>query len=97
PNPTLFPYTTLFRSEDAECLPRNRNERQLDRHLGTNGNHGAADQNEKDVHGQRGAAKDGLGEGERARLLHESTSAVRARPGLGIDRKSTRLNSSHVA
>src|SRR5436305_4761498 len=66
PTPTLFPYTTLFRSlgpHDGRRRPRS---------------------------GQRGdVAGGGGGGGVRGR---EGRHAARA----GLDRKSTRLNSSHV-
>src|SRR4051794_41206136 len=65
PRSTLFPYTTLFRSEDR----------------------GGAAAQARIAGG--GAAKMGLGDG---RAAH---AAARPSPSPILDRKSTRLNSSH--
>src|SRR5262245_64326525 len=77
PRPTLFPYTTLFRSAREEVGPAARRERhdQLDR-LGGIG-----------LSGARG--RDG---GERERGNDLSRFHLLLPP----DRKSTRLNSSHL-
>src|SRR2546427_2843888 len=68
PRSTLFPYTTLFRSQ---CIRRGRH------------GQGAA-------HG--GDAALGAGHGF---FLHDGADALHQRIGIGLDRKSTRLNSSH--
>src|SRR5207253_10283401 len=92
PTPTLFPYTTLFRSRQLLLIAEF-----------VNGN--AADQFHNEV---RAASRPRLPSGT---LIGGITRYVRSRPADGtygsrvvnlrnvrvIDRKSTRLNSSHVA
>src|SRR2546429_3650973 len=85
PRSTLFPYTTLFRSDDATDVGigglsrvtrfggRGQQIANLDRRLG----------------GVRLAMR------ERAERDHKQLAAVRDRGGIAGDRKSTRLNSSH--
>src|SRR3712207_8720253 len=80
PRSTLFPYTTLFRSEPA-----------VDRLLHQHRHHDAAARAE---HRQRERAEEpGL---ERRRLLHTAPDRFDRRPAADGDRKSTRLNSSHA-
>src|SRR5436853_5240506 len=76
PSPTLFPYTTLFRSPDhrEQHLPALAEDHELDvadepREIGARGDVGP--------------------------VLHHRLS-VRTRAAAGEDRKSTRLNSSHL-
>src|SRR5437870_5710961 len=70
PPPTLFPYTTLFRSPpDREAQP-------------------AAGIGPGQDHRQQGSGEEGA---------HPSVGAVVGPRWVGADRKSTRLNSSHVA
>src|SRR5262245_63610644 len=79
PRPTLFPYTTLFRSRRAGALDQ----------LPEGGQPGLLwrGRRGRDLH------RDGVGEDlpDRSRLI-----ARRAGQGAGQDRKSTRLNSSHL-
>src|SRR3712207_8847285 len=82
PRSTLFPYTTLFRSDVACGVPgadpvAGRVRRQGER-------------------GGRGEAVEGRREGENGR--GSDTGRDRQRDGSGrvLDRKSTRLNSSHA-
>src|SRR5258708_28055613 len=88
PRSTLFPYTTLFRSEDETALD---DEEHLDRLLAVG-------------HGLERVGGPGLLEHERARRCHEVVlevvpgSFVFQQAGSThtlADRKSTRLNSSH--
>src|SRR5437870_10440270 len=81
PPSTLFPYTTLFRSVAAAPVAR-------ERHVVDVG--GVEDQLDPHEDADRVAARDDAEEPEReedGREHHE----------VGEDRKSTRLNSSHVA
>src|SRR5256885_13150210 len=75
PRSTLFPYTTLFRSLDAEALPT-----AVDR-----GQHGRPDDG---VQPRRVAAAGGDG--------NSHCLPTTASPISRTDRKSTRLNSSHL-
>src|SRR3712207_7433908 len=82
PRSTLFPYTTLFRSD-------------ADEQRGAPAEHGQHDDDDQENGGDDAVLKlvqhraDGLGLVLREGDLH------RAGPGL-LDRKSTRLNSSHA-
>src|SRR2546421_6947996 len=80
PRSTLFPYTTLFRSAWSECLLRDL--RQLLE--------------------RRGIAHREVGEhfavdldSGAAQSVHEAAVRELVQPRGGVDRKSTRLNSSH--
>src|SRR5207249_11744696 len=96
PTPSLFPYTTLFRSRDPASLlaakTRLSRRRQLPRLHGRN--RGRA--------GARGLLRAQAGTGhesadrERARPLF-AQNGIRAIGRRSADRKSTRLNSSHVS
>src|SRR5690606_41401050 len=83
PRSTLFPYTTLFRSQRAEAfLPAGGPHRFRVRHL------------------RRGIRPGGRGAGDRP-VRRPGAAHPRHRPPRGappglVDRKSTRLNSSHV-
>src|SRR5207253_5173005 len=84
PHPTLFPYTTLFRSRPVQRPPRGPAFRERAPRL--DGRRGALDRPLRVEAPRRGrAAHPQMG----LALL-----GARLRPG---DRKSTRLNSSHVA
>src|SRR2546430_8705343 len=72
PRSTLFPYTTLFRSEDAVHVENHRGRRQTGRLL-----------------------VQSIQRSERAERLQGGRAVLRLGPVLGLDRKSTRLNSSH--
>src|SRR2546426_8517763 len=78
PRSTLFPYTTLFRSELAEVLQRGIDEPGRDRC--------AEDQG---VLGARDPIVDRL-------RVHAALGFHHLRVRAGQDRKSTRLNSSHL-
>src|SRR5689334_23783511 len=80
PRSTLFPYTTLFRSDAIGADPTKRF-RELRRYLRTRGI-GRASQDPGDLATQ----------GVRAAAPNRPS---RVRYELGVDRKSTRLNSSH--
>src|SRR5258705_7272107 len=73
PRSTLFPYTTLFRSDRLHHEPR---------HRGRGG--GEADHRRQPP----GAVRERLHEGD--------PDAVRHPHSVGVDRKSTRLNSRHL-
>src|SRR3712207_8713082 len=77
PRSTLFPSTTLFRSDEGLALPLEPIE-PLD--VGPHGLALAADQ------------VIGIG----AQAIHGALAAVAVGRGIRIDRKSTRLNSSHA-
>src|SRR5256885_13158387 len=82
PRSTLFPYTTLFRSERDPARDQVRVEVELARLL---------DQPLKVVADERLAAREvELDDAELLGLLEHPE------PGRGVDRKSTRLNSSHL-
>src|SRR5687768_17787505 len=83
PSSTLFPYTTLFRSE--QCM--NRGER--DRHVGT-GTHREVEVSAASQWGRARIDDDELGARGARTLDHRHQVDPRGR-----DRKSTRLNSSH--
>src|SRR5256885_3166153 len=75
PRSTLFPYTTLFRSEVGEAVVERREEPALGRSL----------------------PLDGDPPGAVERVLPVDGDGTRGAPGLpAADRKSTRLNSSHL-
>src|SRR3712207_7773745 len=76
PRSTLFPYTTLFRSQLVD--PERVETRQREHHLGLGPQAGVG----RPQHGQL--------------LLERHRERVALRPGLVLDRKSTRLNSSHA-
>src|SRR2546422_3324408 len=80
PRSTPFPYTTLFRS-----LRRKRAARQLDRRRATGSLVRPLD--------PRDLARERLR--HRQRPADHSELLTDRREGLGLDRKSTRLNSSH--
>src|SRR5690606_40788619 len=84
PTSTLFPYTTLFRSP-----------REIHRYRRTHG-----DGLERRHHTRRDEALDARGAGVRERQAADARVPApvegRARRNLSQDRKSTRLNSSHV-
>src|SRR5260221_6037513 len=73
PRSTLFPYTTLFRSQ---------------------GDHGAAPERAHDL--QAAAVQLGQGLGQRQAQSHAVVLPAEGVLHLEIDRKSTRLNSSHT-
>src|SRR3712207_7872814 len=74
PRSTLFPYTTLFRSDRDVVAATEEHGRAAEEHQ-----HEGADHLGRDLLGGAG----GLGH-------------VRATPACDVDRKSTRLNSSHA-
>src|SRR5437773_3248226 len=78
PRPTLFPYTTLFRSRGLGSRLRRRRL------------HGRDDLRCLTVGEQRSAAKHRLADVERLRSHRQPLVELRE------DRKSTRLNSSHI-
>src|SRR3712207_8821567 len=82
PRSTLFPYTTLFRSE-LSCLLDRRRRR-----------HALVERLVPPDHGHAGAA--GGGRGEPARHERGRDDQERAPHARYKDRKSTRLNSSHA-
>src|SRR3712207_9309894 len=91
PRSTLFPYTTLFRSQSAELVLQ-IGEPPADLSVARVDAHGAADQlghlaRPAELAGQRRLLS-AQQRGERARIISQV-----ARRG---DRKSTRLNSSHA-
>src|SRR5439155_15497064 len=85
----LFPYTTLFRSVRAMLGP-GKHQRAIDRflfqELGEDGRFGR----EIDLN-------DALGDAHHSGRFLGQTGHPRPAPETGTDRKSTRLNSSHVA
>src|SRR5205807_7581908 len=90
PRPTLFPYTTLFRSCRRPGV-RRRGGRLLARRQRRT-RPGLAAPN-------RGAVRRGRGRGDQppARALRASATTFSTRPRTSFrDRKSTRLNSSHL-
>src|SRR2546422_2695609 len=76
PRSTLFPYTTLFRSQVL---------------------HGSLRSLERQLRGLGGRTLDGAARGSITALQHVTDSLARAVRNAGdeLDRKSTRLNSSH--
>src|SRR5207244_6965768 len=91
PVPPLFPYTTLFRSLQLVVGARvgERVHRLKVVNLGE-----LVDRRAADALGRRvGRQQLGMGGLERAQLVEQRVVGVVA--DLGIDRKSTRLNSSH--
>src|SRR5207253_11315311 len=88
PTPTLFPYTTLFRSHQRLIVVWRILNNESTRRRGTN-DICAASNARRGLCGQRG-----IGSGR----LHVFRLHARSLPRSIIkDRKSTRLNSSHVA
>src|SRR5690606_42151062 len=85
PRPTLFPYTTLFRSGRVLVRSVPRSGRFARRHPGAHGTQAHAQDRRDD-----GVARVGVG-GRSVAVL--SPGGER---GQRTDRKSTRLNSSHV-
>src|SRR5207249_10376528 len=83
PIPTLFPYTTLFRSDLGDPL--------VGREIGER----AACQQERLALSQRQMASGGCPRGRRR--APRSGRPTPFNPPSAIDRKSTRLNSSHVS
>src|SRR5690606_39887968 len=86
PRSTPFPYTTLFRSS------RNHVAIAVDEYGGTAGLVTLEDIVEEIV----GEITDESDTDERPPVEHLPDGAVRVSARLGVDRKSTRLNSSHV-
>src|SRR3712207_7913329 len=84
PRSTLFPYTTLFRSGQAE--PAAADERHLV------GDAGLGERAEHAREGELPRQRDVVGERQRRR----PGAALGAVDGDEVDRKSTRLNSSHA-
>src|SRR5688572_32201234 len=89
PRSTLFPYTTLFRSEGVQAPQQLRRQAAL-------GERGGA----APVHPHHGATEDAGGHPEGGRHVNEEEPDVEGVHGVRIyqgakDRKSTRLNSSH--
>src|SRR5690242_21539068 len=82
PRSTLFPYTTLFRST---CRHRRA--------------HGRAElrRDEERRRGGRGGRDHGRGPDARRVLPPQTTDAARFQDAVPRDRKSTRLNSSHMS
>src|SRR2546430_3743843 len=81
PRSTLFPYTTLFRSEKRPLLRIEQREALVDRHLADVG---------LDLREVR------VGGGGEAQALRDPPAHGAAQlGGAAVDRKSTRLNSSH--
>src|SRR5438552_13038550 len=78
PSSTLFPYTTLFRSQQRACL-------RSDRPAVARGASGASDSSEEHCHAVRRTSS--------GRCAHTGTALTAKQTRL--DRKSTRLNSSH--
>src|SRR3712207_6959260 len=78
PRSTLFPYTTLFRSQDAHALDPRRRVHDGEAHLLQ------VDGAELPLDGEPPRARAGAGEEADAHRLPR------------VDRKSTRLNSSHA-
>src|SRR5207302_3027804 len=88
--PTLFPYTTLFRSLGGGQGQRHGRGESDQGDVGAVAGHGGlAEFDDVAVRGRRALA------GEQALVLEEDHRVVAA-DGRGQDRKSTRLNSSHV-
>src|SRR5205085_11250857 len=87
PRSTLFPYTTLFRSEDfgAQGL----------KHVGANGGVEFAAQAGREGDGRGVAAGVGIEIGEGGGEGADATAELDIGGGELLDRKSTRLNSSH--
>src|SRR3712207_8634627 len=85
PRSTLFPYTTLFRSQDVRA-----EEEQEDRHDGL----GRLRRNDRDQHDSPKKGADATRDGQPRDLgpVHVAEAPVRGTR----DRKSTRLNSSHA-
>src|SRR5256885_10645501 len=81
PRSTLFPYTTLFRSDLQDQESDERSKRNVANHVSAIAGHGARVPCESDLT----KAADILNDGKRIVIL----------AGQG-DRKSTRLNSSHL-
>src|SRR2546430_16881726 len=90
PRSTLFPYTTLFRSVDDDIRPDVAERRVHAGHvpaLVQNAGRGRALEN---LHAPRARAL-----GESHRDVHRIHAAVLLHIEASLDRKSTRLNSSH--
>src|SRR5699024_12792729 len=87
PAASPFPYTTLFRSRDevADQADGAEDEQSRARHLGRNEE--AADSFDETVHA----------EPEQQGRLSSGRQNLSAPEPPGLDRKSTRLNSSHVS
>src|SRR5690606_42068933 len=82
PSPTRIPYTTLFRSKVPRPHAEGGPEVEVDQRVGPIGHaHADVDQPEQDVLGRKEPPD-----------AHPSAG----NPGAAEDRKSTRLNSSHV-
>src|SRR5688572_32695482 len=85
PRSTLFPYTTLFRSDHEETDSRNEHRREKVRHEKTR--HAAEKSSKLFLAPEAGATH--------ADKLSITDSVTKDPFGFPIDRKSTRLNSSH--
>src|SRR5256885_12494711 len=83
PRSTLFPYTTLFRSGRA-----------LDVHGDTERGHQASAGPVQEVEGRVEAVNDR--HAARLRALNREVTSAKQRHRMRQDRKSTRLNSSHL-
>src|SRR3712207_8916400 len=84
PRSTLFPYTTLFRSDGRERTPGDRDERAEPPRVRS-----ASGGEPQPEHEQQPAAVEQVGRGA---VRRRELGAV----GVEADRKSTRLNSSHA-
>src|SRR3712207_9086221 len=91
PRSTLFPYTTLFRSRRDRHPPPALRPRPLARAPLREGGALGRRPRQAPLPALRGRADDPLPPADDRRVGH-----LRARPALGTDRKSTRLNSSHA-
>src|SRR3712207_9497686 len=91
PRSTLFPYTTLFRSEDEQQRHHERPDDQQHREVaaGDGGEDGAS------LQGVDDRSEEGLPRPVVLRQFARPEHADRAERATG-DRKSTRLNSSHA-
>src|SRR5690242_21417131 len=90
PRPTLFPYTTLFRSERAAAAGEGEGGDVVLHAIVIAGERRRPEQ----VHGAVGPDEAATGEGGHCR---QECSEDRRREAESQDRKSTRLNSSHMS
>src|SRR5256885_13241606 len=88
PRSTLFPYTTLFRSPSEP--PKHEH---VDRPCGEPGQDGRDERGGQQLPAERERAGGRAGPGERD---DDQRDVGAPREELGVDRKSTRLNSSHL-
>src|SRR3712207_8802620 len=87
PRSTLFPYTTLFRSDDAHLAPKHV--QQLGQLIDVGASQEPAQPRDPRIVGGRPLRFAAGVDPHRAELVHDEGSA-------SLDRKSTRLNSSHA-